>query len=454
MMRKPAYVLLAGVLCASFAPGGEGGAYKANWESLDARPVPQWWCDAKFGIFIHWGPYSVPAFAPTDEKEFSHCYAEWYQGRVLFREVNQFAEHHRRHYGNMPYGNFAAQFSARFFDPAKWAELFKRAGAKYVILTAKHHDGYALWPSAESPYYNSTALGSGRDLCGELSGAVRAAGLRMGFYYSLVEYANPRFLNRKEFGEAVWSLDSTNNFSLTFDVRNEEDPGRWAREINLPQMKELADRYLADIIWADGGQWRKCEDLHSEEFLAWLYNESKVRDHVVVNDRWGNGLQAVHGGHYTTEYGRLNGKEAGDLPHPWEECRGVGRSFGYNRFERTEDYLRPEELIRMIVRTVSRGGNFLLDIGPDADGIIPVIMEERLLQIGEWLGRHGDAIYGTQAGPVALGEKVVSTRKGEVINLFAMDASVDDVEIELNGAKRRVRFGPASEPVRVVSIRD
>jgi alpha-L-fucosidase len=130
----------------------------------------------------------------------------------------------------------------------------------------------------------------------------------------------------------------------------------------------------------------------SPELLAWLFNESAVRDDVVVNDRWGEETRHKHGGYYTTEY--TAGLETG--AHPWEESRGMAHSYGYNRMERVDDYHSDRELILMLVDLVSRGGNLLLDIGPTADGRIPVIMEERLAQIGQWLDINGEAIYGTR----------------------------------------------------------
>ena len=163
------------------ASSGLAETYEAKWESLDKRPVPSWWTEAKFGIFIHWGPYAVPAFGNVskDGKFAWDCYAEWYQGFML-KGKKPYLDHHEKFYHNAPYGNFAAQFKAEHFDAAEWAKLFRKAGAKYVVLTSKHHDGYALWPSPESPYYNSVAVGSGRDLAGEFCKAMRDAGLRRG----------------------------------------------------------------------------------------------------------------------------------------------------------------------------------------------------------------------------------------------------------------------------------
>src|SRR5690606_4832792 len=144
---------------------------------LDKRPTPAWWTDAKFGIFIHWGIYSVPAYAPMDEVESVYAkYAEHYMARLLSKN-ELFIKHHEKYYGNYTsYHDFASQFKAEYFDPDAWANLIKESGAKYVVLTSKHHDGFCLWPSRNSPYWNSTVLGPGRDLVGELSKAVKEKG--------------------------------------------------------------------------------------------------------------------------------------------------------------------------------------------------------------------------------------------------------------------------------------
>ena len=407
------------------AESSSDGPYEANWSSIDSRHVPQWWRDAKFGIFIHWGLYSVPAYAPTDAEHVSKCYSEWYLGRLAYGE-KCFVEYHRRNYGKSPYVNFVSRFTACKFNSDKWADLFRRAGARYVVLTAKHHDGYALWPSAQSPYFNSVASGPGRDLCDELGKSVRAAGLKMGYYYSLCEYANPLYV-----------------------ASGSEGTERWAKEVVLPQLKDLANRYRADVIWADGEVGRLSSEWHSEEFLAWLYNESKVKESVVVNDRWGLGTRGKHGGHFCTEYGE--GVEGGEN-RPWEECRGIGRSFGYNRFENDKDYLTADELIRLLVRTVSRGGNLLLNVGPDAEGVIPPPMEDRLLEVGRWLERHGEAIYGAARGQIKAADgKVVSTQRGNRVYLFALEPTISSVDVEIDGEVRHFDFRMNGESVRVLS---
>ena len=421
-------ISIVGGLVALTALTVGAGSYEPNWESLDRRPVAQWWVDAKFGIFVHWGPYAVPAYAPTSSDCINECYSEWYCGRVLRNEKN-FADYHKARYGRAPYANFAAQFTAENFDPKAWAELFRKAGAKYAVLTSKHHDGYALWPSPESAYYNSVVVGSGRDLAGEFTAAMKSAGLRSGFYYSLLEYANPfypkNFLNNAQ--SQRWSMSE------------------WSRRVNLPQMKELVVGYRPDILWTDGEWDFSDKEELSEEFLAWLYNESPVKDDVVVNDRWGKDCRGRHGGHYTTEYFDEGGDASGiSDEHPWEECRGIGRSFGFNRFENAEDYATREKCIELLVSCVARGGNLLLNVGPTADGRIPVIMQDRLLAIGRWLAVNGEAIYGTRRWPRSSSlpkEKgVYYTQKGEAVYAIVFGERTGEVMLRGLGDRTAVRL--------------
>jgi alpha-L-fucosidase len=351
--------------------------YSPTWDSIDKRPTPAWFTDAKFGIFIHWGLYSVPAYAPVIPGNLA--YAEWYwhamtQGRddpkASAIETGTWAFHQKQYGASFPYQDFAGQFRTELFDPDHWASVFAQSGAKYVALTSKHHEGFALWPSKEASAtwgrpWNAVETGPKRDLLGDLSDAVRRKGLRMGVYYSLYEWYNPLWLT---------------------------DKPRYVREHMFPQFKDLVTRYKPAIIFTDGEWEMPSSDWHSTELLAWLFNESPIKNDVVVNDRWGKETRHKHGGYWTTEYtAGMSGME-----HPWEESRGMGFSYGYNRAERLEDYHSGRELVIMLVDLVSRGGNLLLDIGPAADGTIPVIMEERLTQIGDWLKVNGEAIYGTK----------------------------------------------------------
>ena len=340
--------------------------YQPNWESLDRRPVPQWFLDAKFGIFINWGLYSVPGWGVRGQ------YAEWYWYRIHNRRPgNPWWEYHKRVWGeDFPYPKFAELFRAENFDPDFWADLFVRSGARYVVFDSKHHDGFCLWPSREASRnwgrpWNSVETGPHRDLVQEVATAVRRRGLRFGVYYSLYEWFNPLWL---------------------------KDRAQYVRQHMIPQFKDLVQHIRPAIVWADGEWSLRSDQWHSPELLAWLYNESPCREYVVVNDRWGKDCRHRHGGFYTTEYGT-------GLPgpiHAWEENRGMAYSYGWNRAETVDDYRTAQELILMLCDLVSRGGNFLLNVGPTGDGRIPVIMQERLIQIGRWLQINGEAIYGTR----------------------------------------------------------
>jgi len=355
--------------------------YQPTWESVDKRPNPAWFSDAKFGIFIHWGVYSVPAYAPVIPGKLA--YAEWYwnamtngkNGSTKPIESGTWAYHQKQYGKDFNYQDFAPQFRAELYDPDHWADVFARSGAKYVALTSKHHEGFALWPSQHASKtwgrpWNAIETGPKRDILGDLTNSVRNKGLKMGFYYSLYEWYNPLWLT---------------------------DKPRYIRDHMTPQFKDLVNRYKPSIIFSDGEWDLPSSEWKSPELLSWLFNESPVKNEVVVNDRWGKETRHHHGGYYTTEY-TAGMSNAG---HDWEESRGMGFSYGYNRAERADHYHSARDLVIMLIDIVSRGGNFLLDIGPDADGTIPVIMEQRLLDIGKWLKVNGEAIYGTKAGKTA-----------------------------------------------------
>jgi alpha-L-fucosidase len=398
-------LLLSLCVFVAFAAIAQDVTYDPTWESIDSRPNPQWFEDAKFGIFIHWGVYSVPAWGPKER------YAEWYWHDMQNKDGETWKFHEKTYGADFQYQDFASMFKAELFNPDEWADVFQRSGAKYIVLTSKHHEGFALWPSAQAWNWNSVDIGPHRDLCGDLITAARAKGLRMGYYYSIYEWYNPLYQSG--------------------------DIERYAQEHMLPQLKDLVQRYKPDIVWPDG-EWDATSDKwHSAEFLAWLFNESDAPKDVVVNDRWGKDTRNVHGGFATPEYGHIPEGRLIELGR-FEECQGMGRSFGYNRNENADNYRSTTELLRLLIDNTSRGGNLLLDIGPTADGRIPVIMQQRLLDMGKWLEVNGEAIYGTEAWrKTSEGDHVRYTTKdgavyaiclqwpGETLTLAAPKAGAD-----------------------------
>ena len=335
-----------------------------TWDDLNRRPYPQWFGDAKLGIFVHWGLYSVPAYASKEG------YGEWfYRGLMTGDSVRRrvmalYAD------TSLPaweqYRQLPDHWHGELWKPQEWAHLFKEAGARYVVLVTKHHDGYCLWDSPQQPEWNSVTSGPRRDIVGELTDAVRAEDLRMGFYYSLPEWTNPRH---------IWMQDPDTAI------------GDYVDNYMVPQFKELVSRFHPCLIFADGDWQNSPDEFRSTELIDWYYRT--VGPDAIVNDRWGHGTQH---GFRTPEYSA--GISLTD--RPWAECRGLGRSFGLNRNEDLCNYLTDRELIQHFCDLVAHGGGLTLNVGPSADGTIPLIQQERLRALGNWLQVNGEAIYGSR----------------------------------------------------------
>ena len=373
-----------------------------TWDSLAEHSTPQWFQDAKFGIFIHWGVYSVPAFCDTST--YSEWYQYWYNTNSHGGKVRDF--HHRWYGEDFEYREFAPMFRAEFFDPDEWAKVFQRSGAKYMVITSKHHDGFCLWPSVIASEvrgypWDSMVTGPKRDLLGELFESCRKFGVRPGLYYSFLEWNSPLY---------------------------PKDIPTYVDQVMFPQIRDLITRYQPDVFWPDGEWDYPDETWRSTEILDWIYRHAENPETITVNDRWGKGLRGQVGDYSTTEYGSLgnsSGKGMRDN-RPFEECRGIGHSFAFNRAEGYDIYSSRKECVQMLIDLVSKGGNLLLDIGPTADGRIPLIMVDRLLAMGRWLEIHGESIYGTTRGvlpPTGWGR---STTKGNYLYLHIFDWPTDD----------------------------
>jgi alpha-L-fucosidase len=382
--------------------------YEPTFSSVKQHPLPDWFNDAKFGIFIHWGLYSVPACAPRKAMDLKALlsgdfgdspYAEWYQNslRIKGSAVQQY---HAKKYGaNFPYENFAAVFNeqSRAWDPDVWADVFQQAGARYVVLVTKHHDGFLLWPSQHRNPRRSD-YHAARDIVGELQRSVRARGLQMGCYYS---------------SALDWSFTPQPIQNIA-DLMTSGPADRVYRDYIEQHWKELIDRYEASLLWSDIGYPPKC---NLAELFAYFYNR---REEGVINDRWfqtpsglrnpigrfvlkqaakwmakngsSNMPKVPHSDYLTTEY--FGHDQA--TPFKWEACRGIGNSFGYNQFETDEDYQTAPQLLRLLIDIVSKNGNLLLNVGPRADGSLPEAQIAALDGIGRWLAVNGAAIYRTR----------------------------------------------------------
>ena len=354
---------------------------EADWPALDRRPNPVWFDEAKLGIFIHWSVFSVPAIAWVyPDKPYGYgghsCWYGLYVDRLRpLRSPEQqalFEAFHRKAYGDVPFKALAPLFKGEAFDPAQWAALCKRAGARYAFLTSNFHDGFCLWPSPFNPGWNSLDTGPKRDVLGDFCAAMRKAGLRAGFYYSIGEFNHPLYQAARKPGG---------------------DLKPFVREHLQPQLREAVRRYRPSIIYFDGEWEFPLDAFDMRGFLTWLYAESPCKDEVVVNDRFGRGSRGKHGGIYASEAGV---RESGTA-HKWCEDRPLSRgNWSYNRLERLEDYLSARDLVHLLVETVALGGNLHVAISPCGDGTIPLLQQERLVQLGAWLRVNGEAIYGTR----------------------------------------------------------
>jgi len=406
--------------------------YIANKKSLKQHKVPEWFHDAKLGIFIHWGLYSVPAFAITGldliesekrgvEEHFkNNPYAEWYLNSLRIPD-SPTQKYHRETYGeNFTYDDFVPMFNEAIknWNPDEMATTFKKAGAKYVVLVTKHHDGFLLWPSEHSNPNKENYCAS-RDIVGELSEAVRKKGMKMGHYYS---------------GVLDWSFTPEPIKDSKDFLRGSTSPEYIEYATN--HWYELIDKYETMILWNDIGY----PPTNIYEIFAYFYNK---HPDGIINDRWrifgSNMIKWIPYDFKTPEYLLYSSIKK----KKWETCRGIGNSFGYNKFETEKEYLSSEELIKMFVDIVSKNGNLLLNVGPMADGTIPEAQVKCLLGLGEWLEVNGEGIFGTRPWKRAEGItnenlEIRFTQKEEALYLHLLDnpkrnnVIIKDLQIENN----------------------
>ena len=348
-------------------------SYEANWESLDSRPLPSWYDEAKFGIFIHWGVFSVPAFG-------SEWFWNLWKGAKDPRYID-FVKLTERPGFN--YQEYASRFDASLYRPDNWADIFASSGAQYVVMTSKHHEGYCNWNSKDIPStwnWNAMDIGPKRDILGDLAVALKQATsphtnqtLKFGVYHSMFEWYNPAYVQ-----------DQKNNFT-THDFVTQKC---------MPALRDLVMKYEPEVIWSDGSWDAPSDYWTSTDFLAWLSTDSTVKDTVVWNDRWGNDCMCKHGAFLTCDDHYQPGKV---VEKKWENALTIDKtSWGLNRNASYTDYMTTKELIDQLVETVAFNGNMLLNIGPGADGTIHPIFVDRLIGIGNWLKVNGDAIYNSR----------------------------------------------------------
>lgn len=346
--------------------------------------MQEWFKDAKLGIFIHYGIYSL--------------------GKV--------SESWSFHNGHISYENYMAQceqFTAKNYDPKRWAQLFKKAGAQYVVMTTKHHDGVALFDTKYSDLSVIRKTPAKRDLVAEYAKAMREAGLRVGMYYSLIDWSDERY--RSIYPEGVSPGQSQNDIYGS-PAGGEEDPEKWEEflEFNNHQLKELMTNYgKVDLLWFDGDWERSAKQWKMKEFREYLHS---LNPEVVLNSR----MQG-YGDYETPEQGiPLYGPEG-----EWEFCTTINTSWGYR--EDDNDYKTSGQIVRMFCDCITLGGKMLLDVGPREDGSLDPRQEKVLLDLGGWIEDFKEAVFGTKRGlrySQFLGGSTLSQDE-ETVYLFVYD---------------------------------
>lgn len=414
------------------------GPFEPTWESLKNYRVPDWYQDAKFGIFLHWGVYSVPAFQN-----------EWYP-RNMYLQGEPAYEHHRRTYGpqdKFGYKDFIPLFTAEKWDPSQWANLFKEAGAKYVVLVAEHHDGFALWDCAYTRW-NSVKMGPKRDLVGELASAVRKEGLVFGVSYHRAEH--------------WWFMEGGKHFPSDVQDPQYEDFYGPAQPENTPPNEgfltdwllrafELIDKYRPQIFWFDWWIEQPAFEPYLRLFATYYYNRAH---------QWGLGVAINYKLKTFPEGTAVLDVERGKLdrlyPFFWQTDTSVDKkSWCYIK---DPDYKTPQQIVQDLVDIVSKNGCLLLNLGPRPDGTIPEEQMAIIREIGRWLKANGEAIYDTRPwrtygeGPTKeavgsftdseaipyTGRDIRFTRKGDVLYAFILGKPGEKVDIKALGTYLRL----------------
>ncbi|MGX4583892.1 alpha-L-fucosidase [Paenibacillus chitinolyticus] len=363
--------------------------------------VQQWFEDAKLGIFIHYGIYAVNGIAES---------WSFYNGRISYED----------------YMKQLGGFTARNFDADKWADLIEKSGAKYAVLTTKHHDGVALWDTRASDLNVVKSTPAGRDIIREYADAVTRRGIRLGLYFSLIDWSHPDYPSVYEGGKVPEEPGLANPFSSP--AGGVQDEEKWQRFLtfNNEQLRELLTNYgKVDLLWFDGDWERSAEQWNLPAFKNYLLS---FNPEIMINSR----LQG-HGDYKTPEQGLPITRPEG----PWEFCTTINSSWGYVPDD--NHYKSLHQIIRMFCDCISMGGNMLLDIGPKEDGTVDPRQEQILLGLGSWIRTHEEAVYGTREGILTryyLGGSTLSKDK-KTLYLFVYDDPKESVC--LKGLSSKIR---------------
>ncbi|MBX3066592.1 MAG: alpha-L-fucosidase [Anaerolineae bacterium] len=408
-------------------PSPQSPIFQPTWESLKNFVIPDWYQDAKFGIFIHWGAYSVPAFGN-----------EWYPRNMYIQGTREF-EHHRKTYGDQSkfgYKDLIAQFKGEKFDPEQWIDLFKQAGAKYIVPVAEHHDGFPMYDSALSRW-TAVKMGPRRDVIGELAMAARNQGIIFGLSSHRIEHW--WFMNGgKQFESDVQNPEYEDLYGPAAPgPRWEVDPAAWDSNDWQPRPHakflddwyarciELVDKYHPQVIYFDWWIRQIVAAPYLQRFAAYYYNKGI---------EWGNGVAIDFKLDSFPEGTAVFDIERGQLdairPQFWQICTSVSKnSWGYIA---DHDYKTTPPILHDLIDAVSKNGSVLLNVGPRADGTIPEAEQEMLREIGRWLAVNGEAIYGSRPFTV-YGEGPTQVAAGGFSDSKRPEFTGSDVRFSTNG---------------------
>jgi alpha-L-fucosidase len=376
--------------------------YSPTILSIRSHTAPEWYDDAKFGMFIDYGLYSIAGYAPKREK--GAMYPDWYLYRMYTDP--EFIAYHQKTWGaEFQRDDFIPKFTAESFDPEALAKIADDAGMRYVVPFCKHHDGFCLWPSSYTKR-NVVDMGPKRDLMGPLNAACKKRNLKFGFYFSIEEWEYPilrdgqKVIRQWHTEKGAQKIVPFDEKAMTGKIAGKVPVKDFFGDYILPQAKEFIDRYDPDLLWMDGEWTTDVNETRAPEIVSYLYNNAAGRKEVASNDRLGENTRFNVGDFYSSEYGSHDGLQT-QLMHKWEECRGISQSFGFNWQDTEKNVLTLAELIAMLVGVVSKGGNLLLIVNLDGKGAMPEYIKTRLDEIGRWLRTNGEAIYATRPWIVA-----------------------------------------------------